>query len=656
MDTKSVSKRNKNGKKKTKPLYRGVVVRLDDACARLYQSIGASMVGKAMTAYSREGEYLLHRRALAEQKKEGRDTRQTLAGVLEESGIARAITRLFHLLGDCPLSVYGIFFLLYGIISVLMHILEQVLNGTLGQEIGTTLTAAAIAVCAIPLLCSSDSVRICLRGSFLGRLLLGKDQPLSVSGGTRHYSTVKAVYIALFFGTGLGLLTLFFHPIAVPLAALAVGLLFLYLLSPEAGWVLTVAATPFLWIFDRDMLLLPFLILLIWISYIGKLLMGRRTIRLGLCGVLVILFGANYLLCGFGTGSDDALVCAVRGTIFISGYFLAGNLMTSDIWADRCMQFLSGSVLTLCACTLLLRRFGQMAIAWCISRGADTFLAVLEPLYHALCEEGESFCLFILPLLPLFLVYLTRSRNLRGGALRLLFLALLLLTVAQGVDGWVWLTLCIGLFLYLLLCSHHTLTVLLLSLLPAACLFLLFSLPFFSQWEPILAVRAELASLGGIGEVTVDIGAVGEILLANPLGIGVGDGVLDAAWLASGAVGSAPASVWICLPLSLGLQGGVLFLLILVLYLQRTLEYRKLSFDKKRRANAFAVCFGLILLLILGIRTSIFASDYHMYLFWALAGVTNAFIRAGLDSEYRSLADGGGSVTCADITVSMEPM
>ena len=643
----------KQGHNGRKTLYRGFVVRLDGWCAKLYETIGKSLVGRAMTAYTQEGAYLMHRKVTAGSGGgNAQGIRRRMSGILENSGTTRTLVRLANLFADCPLNIYGVFFLMYGLISTLMYVVQQLVGNRLDTEIGTTLTAGIIAVSAVPLLFSSDPLRVHVRSSRIGRFIMGEDHAAPAEQGSGRFNTVFGIYMALLFGVSMGLLSGFFNPVLVPVGAMIIMLLFVLFLYPETGVVLAAAAAPILWIWDSHALVLQILLLLTWLSYLHKLLEGRRTVHLGLAGVIVLLFGCNYLLCGIGSDPVGGSVHdAVSGAIMISGYFLATNLMTTGRWADRCVKLFCTSVTVVGVLALLVRLWGQVAVAWCTQMGAETFLAILTPLCRTLGADGGLY-LFVLPVLPLLLLYLTCARSIHTGAMYALLLLFLCAVIADGGMGWLWISLLIGMVLYLLCRSHHTLTVLLLLLLPLVCIALLLQLPAFAQFPPVALIRSELESLHKVAENSAAMAPFFRMLSDHPFGVGVGDGLVDVALAAYGGT-HVPNSFWLRLWAQTGIQGLLLFALFSFLFLQRVLEYRKIAFDRNRRDKAVAICFGILLLLLLGTHVPIFENNYNLFVFWTLAGMTNACIRAGRDNEFRSLSDEDATVTSADITVSV---
>ena len=75
-----------------------------------------------------------------------------LESVLEHSVALRMMRTVNSILGRLSLSVYGIFLMVYGIVSVFMYYISYSMNGKNEHGISALFAAAIMIVCAVPML------------------------------------------------------------------------------------------------------------------------------------------------------------------------------------------------------------------------------------------------------------------------------------------------------------------------------------------------------------------------------------------------------------------------------------------------------------------------------------------------------------------------
>ena len=95
--------------------------------AGLYRLVSRSWLGRCLTGYRREPTALLSGETRARGMHAMSDRRCRVVRAAEGSRVLAVARRLVHLLADCPARLYGLFFLLYGIVCCLIRLLQPFL-------------------------------------------------------------------------------------------------------------------------------------------------------------------------------------------------------------------------------------------------------------------------------------------------------------------------------------------------------------------------------------------------------------------------------------------------------------------------------------------------------------------------------------------------
>ncbi len=187
-----------------------------------------------------------------------------------------------------------------------------------------------LTACFIPLFFTDRSVSELLDGSRLfreiltdGMGLLPEKLGLPPAGG-------RPVPFAVLAGLLSGAATLFIPPgevLELWLSFLAVVFLLKF---PDSGIVLLIAAAPFMSLFRSPSLTLGVLLVAVFVGWLGKLIRGRRVLRLTPSEVPVLLLMFAILLSGISYGSAYSMRTALLMCALASGYFLTHSMAGSE--------------------------------------------------------------------------------------------------------------------------------------------------------------------------------------------------------------------------------------------------------------------------------------------------------------------------------------
>ena len=457
------------GRKGTKHHASGFI---DGMTARLYSLLPHSLLGQCLTDYKRDPTALLP----GETRTQGIHTlsarRCRIAQAAEGSRILAAARWLVRLLADCPARLYGLFFLLYGVVCCLIRILQPILSSGSSIDLRGIVYCGVLALAALPFLLTEHS----LAGA-VGRGRAGYRLTCRLLGipETRIAYPCRKAPAALFciaavLGGGAGVFTIWIHPLIIPICFLAIGLLCIVLSFPETGVALSAFTLPAVWIWENLLYVQAALLLLTWIGYGFKLLLMHRSFRFGRLDAFMMLFGI--MLIGGGVFSVDFSLADLRDSllmaVLLSEYFLIVNLMDTRSALKRCMGGIGAAliVIVLLSIVRLLPenlfgwlteyRLGAVLIGW-IRTGID----YLNTLW------STSYAQFLILMLPWLFVFLLSRRRLLTAVPCIAVIVLCGFLIWQthsllGIGAAV-----LGCLLFVLMYGHRSLTCLV-ALLPVA--------------------------------------------------------------------------------------------------------------------------------------------------------------------------------------------
>ena len=260
-----------------------------------------------------------------------------------------------YLLG-CSLRVYGIFFLTFGVYTILVHYIKFFAFANMVQDATTLALGIVFIVLALPMIGSRHSVAELLHKGLLLHLLL-----IDVFGIPEEKFEIARVpkggkyNVALFLGMFLGILTFLIPPQYLILFVLSLLVVALVMSYPEVGVLVLIALMPFGVFSGEAFHALEFGIAMTAVAYLGKLIRGKRVIRFYLIDVLVMLFGVLLWLSGaVSVGGEESARQAGQMCLYLLMYLMVVNLIRTPAWLHRAVLAGVGSA-TLIAGIAILR-------------------------------------------------------------------------------------------------------------------------------------------------------------------------------------------------------------------------------------------------------------------------------------------------------------
>ena len=519
----------------------------------------------------------------------------------------RLVSAISHLFSRASTKVYGTALMTFGLAGIMMYFLRL----TVDMSVATPVIGAIFALISIPFLFADKPLPVFLSDFDLTDYLF-----YEIFCMKRHTTEALAKFpipLAVFIGLGLAALSAL-----VPLwqIALIIGVIvFVYvgIESPEFLFLASLFALPYVRFIPRGELWLIGAALIALLSFLVKVLYGKRVIYIEQYDIFIGIMLLFLLISGIFLKGEESFSGSISMIALSVGYLLAGNIITNSRLAER-----SVNAVVISAVFSSLVSVVQLVVTaltkWPDFEGTD---------FEFILARQDGMAVFLIAGLVLAVGMVKQSS---GIARKSYILSAVLLSLSMILSGEVFavcaLLLCIptyyvlknnfrpGIILPLLL-----LLPLALLLLPNAVLDVIFYLsPSISMAEDLFALWNSSLSV-----------------LSNNLffGIGIGSESFAEEMAALGMFGYPDSSN---LFIELGLEAGIFALLsffcILITRIKhRTVQYLYLRNSQIERLSCISgTCiFGL---LAFGMVNYIWSEPSAYYFFWCLFGIGSATIRA----------------------------
>lgn len=306
----------------------------------------------------------------------------------EKSRIFSALSSFFRGLLDTSVGSVGVFLFFTGLYSAAAFFVK-LYAGNPGDTFDIVYSAV-IALTGLLLLPVRRSLLGCIRQGILTSYVT--EEMLAVSSFALDTEKNGKMHIgwAVLFGTVSGVLGFLLSPIDVLLFLLAVAGVAVVVYSPEGGLYISVFLLPFVPTYVSGAVAV-----LAGISYLFKLLVGKRNFYLTTADIFVFLFTLAIGLAGLTTpfGYEDTAVAVLTVAVL---YMLCVNLMRSGEQLFRLMRALNSGALILSLCCVFAFFFpdelGAFGAFICEKSSFVTMLPLLLPasLCVAFCRGAFS--------------------------------------------------------------------------------------------------------------------------------------------------------------------------------------------------------------------------------------------------------------------------
>lgn len=635
---------------------------VDRFSAWLYCLLASGLFGRFFTSYDRLERAALNgfgggfRRRLAVLGRVMGTFRRRIAAAFESSHVLKGLRLVRGKMLECSLSIYGVFCAVYGCYTLVFYF---VFRGGADPDIGFLLSGGIFLLIAIPLLFSGRSLsEALLHSRIMHWLLIGicgiSEDDMKIPPKTSGPRYVVAISMAVIGGC----LTYYVHPLAIPGIILLISLSAMVFFQPEMGAVLTLFACPFLSFTTHPTIYLACLIGVTGVGYLCKLVCGRRVFHFGLLEGAVGFFMILVLFGGIVTaGGTRSLYSAFMYVLLIfGGFFLVSNLARTRVWLRRC------SIALFASCTIVsLIGVGQHFFADLDSRWLDqTLFSGIAGRVTSVFANPNMLAVFLVLVLPVALGFvLVQKRAIKGFFLTLCGLSIVFCVILTWSRG-AWLGALVAVLLMLLLHSHKTLTAILVGILPV-CVGGEYLLAQFSGFSLFDNIVNRFSSIGNLADSSTlyrvyTWRGVGDMIHDRLIGgIGVGEGAFTEVYPLYALPGIEAVmhshSLYLQVLGELGIVGLIVLLVCMFLFVQKCLGFLAGTPDKRMRIMVIAGLCGTVGALIMGLADYIWYNYSICFLFWALIGLTVAYVRVGLEEQERAYLPTENSPLEAEVTL-----
>mgnify|MGYP002575011307 FL=1 len=602
----------------------------------VYRKARESLIGGFFTTYDTPEEAhtphsffgsLLHRSPTASPPKEKsiRTWRFHIAAQVDNSVLIRGVRTHFSRLALHPIYTVGLLLLLFSLSSLIVQVLSFFVVQTSINWIQAAFLILFLFISFL-LLGGRKSIGNYLMESRVGHFLLIDVCGLEERSFHPNVPVRKAYnWIFIFCGIFFGLLTYWVPPLllaAIPFAVLA---LYLVLCMPEVGVIAVLFAAPFL-----PTLLLVCMVGYTFISYLFKLMVGRRVLQFQTIDIFICLFAGLYAIgCITSIDVSRSLLPTLVFLCFILSFFLVVNLIRDEKWFRRALFALLGAAVIEAAYGVFQNYFGQLATTW---QDTKMFEDISGRVVSTL-ENPNVLAEYLIMCMPVMFALFWMGKGVRGKVYAaipfLICAACVIFTWSRGA----WLGLILAMFLLLLMLSRKSLVFYLVGI---------FASPFAIMVMPENILH-RFTSIGNLADSStsyrVNIWRGTLRMLKDCFFTGIGSGIdlfpLVYPEYALNGVSTAPHShnLYLQIAVEMGVFGLLLFLAIVFLAAKicfHTLNKHKM--DQMRWIVAGLAC-GLVAVLVQGLTDYIWYNYRVFLVFWLLLGLLAA---AGRLSEQRA--------------------
>ncbi len=613
---------------------------LDKLSDKIYNALCNGFFGKIFTSYTAEQcafeQCAIKKKIIGAKRVTAvfHRVREYLAKSFETSFFLKKLNKVGKSFLTIPLKCFGNFFLSFGIYTTLIFFLKWIIPTMETETVGFGFCGLVSCSIGLPMMLSRNSIARSILESKISHFifieLLGFRKE-ALEAPPHHRRLVSNIMVLS--GMLLGLLTIFVHPLHILLAfVLVIGVALLFF-TPEIGIVVAILFLPFFYFMPSPSIALGLLILATSISYVIKVVRGKRIFKLELIDVAILAFGlvllsTSTVSAGGKNGYNEVLITFV----LLFGYFLTVNLMRTKQWLKRCTlcMVFSGTITALCGILQYVTK-NFHAGAWL----DPVYFSDIQGRSDSLFENPNVLASYLVLVFPFALALFARSKNIKE---RFLYgfsvLSILLCSIFTWSRG-AWIGMLIGFLIFALMHSRKTVRYLLLGVL---------FVPLLSFFIPE-TVTQRFTSIGNLSDSSSlyrlytwkgSFRVIAEFFLG---GIGYGSSAYRAVYPQFAYAGIEAAehshNLWLQVWIGVGFSGVILLIFAMFLFFQMNLEHAKNSMNQTNRSMIVASICAIAAALVMGCFDFIWFNYRIFFAFWFIVGLSCAHTRLGQDELRR---------------------
>lgn len=605
---------------------------LDRFMAWLLTVLQNSFIGRFFTSYDKAND-----KFRAKIKKKSKRGERKLARLVENSGVARIIPKIYLFLMRIPLRDYGIMMLMTGaVVTILYPINDMILfiNVTFKMFV----LGAATCISSIPLLFSSRSLADnVLSSRFFSHILfefLGVDD-----SGFREASEMGKVSFASFaflIGAVLGVASYFVMPTYTILILIGVALVYCTVRTPEVGAITSILAIPFV-----DVVYLCAFVAYTFLCYVLKAIRGKRVYRFEYFDLWVTIAIFVFTVCGINYSDPlSSLKDVLLNLAIMLSYFMFSNLIHSKVWFRRSIVAFTTSSLVV----------GVVAIVQSILRQISNSVESLEAVMPKDAEIASTlgspdvlmrFMVIAIPFGVVHMISEKRDITRFGGFLLsvVLIAALILSDAPLGLLGFA-----VGLLLVLVFFKRTAIYFLVIVAVALPVLYATLpdsAIDFVFSFGPLegSSVEAGLSYFADNFEEVIKL----------PFGVGAYGTTVSEAF-GQEYINSLPLQI----VANYGIFGFLAFALLIVMFARVTLSYSVKAKNEYRRVNGCAGLCSVLAILSVGVFDFVWYDKRILLLLIITMALSLAYVK--IEKEEEAVDSGYVDIAKASIDIPLREL
>lgn len=568
-----------------------------------------------------------------------------LASNIEESVYVSAVAAMMRYLSCLSLRVIGVFLMSCGFYSLLGQAVLFLIDADPARILSAAVSVLLI-VLGIPLLLSGKPLCTAIRDStvwnaFFTRFCGFHERSYAAPDGATGRKGA-----AFILGLPFGILTCFVHPLWLIVGCFAAIAAYIVLINPECGLYAAIFLMPFFVILPRPSIFLALLVIYTAFALGVKLLRGKRYFRAEPLDIFVFCFMAAMLLGGLASyGGGQSIRAAAIYAALMLGYYLTVGLVNTKEKLVRAAMMLCVSLLFVSLYGIYQDVSGNISAEWIDTEMFDNIGGRVVSTFENPNMLGE----YLILLLPIVAAVFFGDRRLSTKPASLAAFAAgclcLIYTWARGA----WLGFLLAAVLFVLMWSRRSV-----ALIAAGICLLPLAVPYLPA-----NIISRFSSIGDLTDTSTNYRVFiwrGSARMAADYaltGVGVGEQAFNRIYpfYSFAGIEKAPHShnLFLQIFIELGIFGFVLFIAMLICFLQSGFSLAKRGEDRAVRLIGCGAMCGVLAALLQGMTDYVWYNYRVFFLFWIVFGLCSAARR--IDAASRRQKRATVSETCADITI-----
>lgn len=267
-------------------------------------------------------------------------------GAVRESKLMALISGLWSGIGNTQASLIGALLLLTSISSFAVSLIKHIMKISTDADTFSLYLSIVMFVVAV-FLVSAGAKSIyelfthSLMGSEFMKNIMGMRvvEENEIEENEKKIASSPKTFVVILFCLIICGISLWAGLERIVAASVILALVVAILKMPESGIMMLLTAFPWIGLLENGTLILCVVSLLILVSWIFKILVGKRVYNISLIDIAVGVFMILYLFAGIlGKVTQDEIQTSVRHVIIATLYFPMSGLIRSSEWINRSMR------------------------------------------------------------------------------------------------------------------------------------------------------------------------------------------------------------------------------------------------------------------------------------------------------------------------------